>query len=177
MAKRQDVNSNNQFGFRCCMLCECYLTPLSPGYFALTEMVFQCLHTPFKIYTHTCPPPPCWGSKWSKITHSATQSLLCLALGTDCFIPQLFFFFPLFSLLPPPPPCCCIFFHTIVTLLKQEPAMVNCLTFLIVRWCFVVCPLCSGPYISRGLLFLTPLVCEILNRRSTCNKLFQWFDV
>lgn len=33
---------------------------------------------------------PCWGSKWSKITHSATQSLLCLALGSDCFIPWLF---------------------------------------------------------------------------------------
>lgn len=30
------------------------------------------------------------------------------------------------------------FFHTIVTLLQQEPVMVNCLTFLIVRWCCAV---------------------------------------
>lgn len=47
---------------------------------------------PFKsIHIHTQPPPtPCWGSKWSKITHSATQSLLHLALGTDCFISWLF---------------------------------------------------------------------------------------
>lgn len=49
------------------------------------------LHTPLNPYTYTHnPPTPCWGSKWSKITHSATQSLLHLALGTDCFISWLF---------------------------------------------------------------------------------------
>lgn len=49
------------------------------------------LHTPLNPYTYTHKPPtPCWGSKWSKITHSATQSLLHLALGTDCFISWLF---------------------------------------------------------------------------------------
>lgn len=58
---------------------------------------------PFKsIHIHTQPPTPCWGSKWSKITHSATQSLLHLALGTDCFISWLFFP-PFSSLLPPFP--------------------------------------------------------------------------
>lgn len=30
------------------------------------------------------------------------------------------------------------FFHTIVTLIQQEPATVNCLTFLIVCWCCAV---------------------------------------
>lgn len=56
------------------------------------------LHTPLNPYTYTHnPPTPYWGSKWSKITHSATQSLLHLALGTDCFISWLFFYPFLFS--------------------------------------------------------------------------------
>lgn len=92
-------------------------------------------NTPLQIHTHTHTQPPCWGSKWSKITHSATQSLLCLALGTECFIPCFFFSS---SVLPPPSHWFCMFFHAIVTLLKQEPVMVNCLTFHIVRWCCAV---------------------------------------
>lgn len=44
-------------------------------------------------------------------------------------------------------------FHTVVTLTQQEPAMVNCLTFLIVCWCCAVWSVSAlfSPYISRGL--------------------------
>lgn len=127
-----------------------------------------CVHThPLKpTHTHIPPPPiptPCWGSKWSKITHSATQSLLCLALGTDCFIPQLFFppsFFSLCSLLLIV--ASIYFFHTTVTLLKQEPVMVNCLTFLIVWWCFVVWPVSTwcSPIHQERLFISDASVCE-----------------
>lgn len=52
-----------------------------------------------------------------------------------------------------------VFFHTIVTLLQQEPVMVNCLTFLIVWRCCAVWSVWTwfSPYIKRGLLLWTPL--------------------
>lgn len=132
---------------------------------------------PFKsIHIHTQPPPtPCWGSKWSKITHSATQSLLHLALGTDCFISWLFppflFSAPSFSsLVPSSVLYFFFFFHTIVTLLKQEQGTLNCLTFLIV---WSVSTWFGPTHQECVFLFWTPL----LGRNRTCyvhHKLSHW---
>lgn len=74
----------------CCVNVTWPLSPEHPFICSVSLSLSPVKHTPSTPHTDTHN-PPCWGSKWSKITHSATQSLLCLALGTDCFIPWLFF--------------------------------------------------------------------------------------
>lgn len=71
---------------------------------------------------HTIAPLPC-SRLWLlySMTFSLSLSLSCSSVSSSSLVLNFFFFF-----------------HTNVTLIQQEPATVNCVTFLIVRWCCAV---------------------------------------
>lgn len=112
------------------MLCECYLTSLSPGHpFPLDPIS----NTPLHIHTHTDTHNPL-PRQQVKQNNSLCHTIAPLPRSGHSLLYSMFFFWPpLRSLLG-----AVCFFHTIVTLLKQEPVMVNCLTFLIVWQCCAV---------------------------------------
>lgn len=109
-----------------------------------TSFPFRCSlslsNTPPWIHTHTHIDTNPLLRQQVKQNNSLCHTIAPLPRSRHWLLYSMTFFSLLSSPLLPPPPhwFCNFFFHTIVTLLQQEPVMVNCLTFLIVRRCCAV---------------------------------------